>query len=420
MKFDQSMRTLLGSIGVVAALVVGTAAQAVTQLRIDAFPDYDSHLKVVLPELTAANKELDVKFITNNHEDHHKKLTNNLATGSGAGDVVLVDVGQLGTFINSGGFIDLGSYVTAGKLEESFAPYSWSQGKGADGKQYAIPVDIGPGVLYYRRDYVEDLGYKIEDITKDWDSYLNYGVDIKKKKGVALLATAADIADLIVNATVKEGEGLYFDKDGKSLLTSERFVTALTIAKKAKDLGLDHNVTSWTNEWYELLRSGKVATQLSGAWLLGHLKNWIAPKSVGLWGVSNLPNGIYGSWGGSFLAIPKQSKNPEAAWKVIDFLVKPETQLKGLSNIGAFPANTKTYADKLFEEPVEYLKGQKARVLFADVAKKVRAVKPSRGDQIAFTIYKNALEEVIVQGKAIKATLEQADQLLTRRMRSIP
>ena len=393
-------------------------ASARTLVRIDAFPDYDSHLKLVLPDFATTNKDLDVTFITNSHEDHHKKLTSNLATASGAGDIVFVDLGKLGSFINSGGFIDLGPKIDkTSALVDSFAAYSWAQGKGSDGKQYAIPVDSGPGVLFYRRDYVDDLGFKIEEITKDWDTYLAYGVQIKRKKGVALLVNSADIADLIVNATVKGGDGLYFDKDGKSLLTSERFVTAFTVAKTAKDLGLDLNVTSWTNEWYELLRSGKVATQLSGAWLLGHLKNWIAPQSTGLWGVSNLPNGIYGSWGGSFLAIPKQSVRPDEAWRVIEFLVRPDIQLKGLINIGAFPANLKTFEDKVLTEPVEYLRGQKARLLFAEISRKIKPVTPSRGDQIAFTIYKNALEEAVVQGKDIKRVLEQADQLLNRRMR---
>lgn len=402
----------------VVMLLAPDLALGKTPLRIDGFPDYDSHFKLVIPEFMNANKDLDVTYIINQHEDHHKKLTNNLATGSGAGDIVLVDVGFLGAFINAGGFVDLDT-LGADKLKDSFAAYSLAQGKGADGKQYALPIDIGPGVLYYRRDLVEDLGYKIEDISKNWDTFINYGVEVKNKKGVALLANAADIANLVVNATVKEGEGLYFDKDGKSLLTSERFVKALTLARKVRELGLDRNVTSFTNEWYELLREGKAATQLSGAWLLGHLKNWIAPKSSGLWAVANLPDGIYGSWGGSFLAIPKQAKNPKESWRVIEYLVTPELQLKGLANIAAFPANTKTYEDKLFAEPVDYLKGQKARLLFAEVAKKIRAVKPAKGDQIAFTIYKNALEEVVTQGKDVKATLEQADQLLTRRMRSL-
>ncbi len=407
---------LLSSLMVPASLF----AAGKKEIRIDGFPDYDSHFKVVIPEFMKANADLDVKYLINNHDDHHKKLTNNLATGSGAGDVVLVDVGRLGAFVNAGGFVNLSQApYNADKMAGEFAPYSWAQGKGSDGQQYALPVDLGPGVLYYRRDYVEGLGYKIEDITKDWDSYIAYGVELKKKKGVALIANASDIAELIVNATVAEGEGLYFDKNGKSLLTSERFTKALTLAKKVHDLGLDLGVTSWTNEWYEVLREGKVATQLSGAWLLGHLKNWIAPKSVGLWGAANLPAGIYGSWGGSFLAIPKQSKNPAEAWRVIQFLVSKDIQLQGLKGIAAFPANSQTYSDKLFQEPVEYLKGQKARLLFAENAKKIRASKPFKGDQIAVTIYQNALEEVIRQGKDVQGTIAQADQLLTRRTKSL-
>jgi multiple sugar transport system substrate-binding protein len=407
-----------------SALALSAASGALAadkkEVRIDGFPDYDNHFKVVVPEFMKANADLDVKYLINNHDDHHKKLTNNLATGSGAGDVVLVDVGRLGAFINAGGFVNLSDApYNADKMGAQFAPYAWAQGKGGDGKQYAIPIDLGPGVLYYRRDYVEGLGYKIEDITKDWDSYINYGVELKKKKGVALIANAADIAELIVNATTPEGEGLYFDKNGKSLLTSDRFVKALMLAKKVHDLGLDMSITSWTNEWYAVLREGKVATQLSGAWLLGHLKNWIAPKSSGLWGASNLPNGIYGSWGGSFLAIPKQSKNPAEAWRVVQYLVQPDTQLKGFTGIAAFPANVTTYSDKSFNEPIEYLKGQKARLLFADIAKKVKAVKPSKADQIAVTIYQNALQEIIMQGKDVQQTLAQADQLLTRRVKSL-
>ncbi|MCX6127895.1 MAG: extracellular solute-binding protein, partial [Proteobacteria bacterium] len=172
-------------------------------IRIDGFPDYDSHFKLVIPEFMKSNTDLDVKFLINNHEDHHKKLTSNLATGSGAGDLVLVDVSRLGAFINAGGFVNLSTApYNADGLAAQFAAYSWAQGKGTDGQQYAIPIDLGPGVLFYRRDIIEGMGFKVEDVTKDWDSYINFGVELKKKKGIALIANAADIAELIVNATV--------------------------------------------------------------------------------------------------------------------------------------------------------------------------------------------------------------------------
>jgi multiple sugar transport system substrate-binding protein len=79
-----------------------------------------------------------------------------------------------------------------------------------------------------------------------------------------------------------------------------------------------------------------VATQLSGAWLLGHLQNWMAPDTKGKWGASNLPNGIFGSWGGSFLAIPKQAKNKKDAWEFIKYLTSTsEAQIEDVVLNGA-------------------------------------------------------------------------------------
>ena len=82
----------------VTVLILSDELSAASQrtIRIDGFPDYDSHFKVVIPSFMNANPDLDVKYLINNHDDHHKKLTNNFATGSGAGDVVLVDVPEMG------------------------------------------------------------------------------------------------------------------------------------------------------------------------------------------------------------------------------------------------------------------------------------------------------------------------------------
>lgn len=392
-------------------------------IRFDGFPDYDTHLKTKGQLATFQKNHPTIKVSTtfNNHEDHHTRLQTNLATGSGAGDVVLVDVGRLGAYINGGGFIDLkGPRFQGQKLAKDFAPYAFAQGQGADGGQYGIPVDLGPGVLFYRRDYVEGMGFQISEITKSWDTFIEWGTKVKKKHpNVALIADAKDIANLIISATVKEGHGLYFDDKDQPLLTSPRFVKAFETAQKVRKLGLDLAIESWTNEWYEILKNGRVASQPSGAWLLGHLKNWIAPESSGLWGASHLPEQIYGSWGGSFLAIPKQSANPEAAWSFIKFLVTPEAQLAGLNNIAAFPANTKTYGHESFQKSIAYLKGQKANLLFAEIAQKIRPIKPAKGDLMAVTIVDNALDETLNQGRQIQEVLKEAEMMLKRRMRKV-
>ena len=83
----------------VALGLAATANAANDQIRFDGFPDFDSSLKVLLPDF---EKETGIKvdYLMNNHGDHHTKLTTNLATGSGAGDVIVVDVEKIAAQTN--------------------------------------------------------------------------------------------------------------------------------------------------------------------------------------------------------------------------------------------------------------------------------------------------------------------------------
>lgn len=402
----------------VSAAAIGSV-QAEENIRFDGFPDFDSSLNVLLPGFTEKTG-VKVDYLMNNHGDHHTKLTTNLATGSGAGDVVVVDVEKIGPFVASGGLVNLSASFKADQYKDDFAPYAWAQGQGADGDVYGIPVDLGPGVMYYRRDLLKDTGENINEVIKDWDSYIAYGEELKKNN-VYLIASAADVAQAIIFTTVGDNEGLYFDAKGKPIVTSPRFVKAFTIAKEIRDKGLDARITAWSNEWYEGFRKGTFATQLSGAWLLGHLQNWIAPETSGKWGVENLPNGIYGSWGGSFLSIPKQSEHKEAAWKLIQYMTtEREVQLKHFETIGAFPANKTTYDSPIFNEEIPFLGGQKARLLFADVAKNIKPVLPAKGDHVARAIIlENALMQVLDEDRDIKEALAEAERLIKRRTRNL-
>jgi multiple sugar transport system substrate-binding protein len=147
------------------------------------------------------------------------------------------------------------------------------------------------------------------------------------------------------------------------------------------------------------------------------LKNWIAPDTSGLWGVSNLPAGTYGTWGGSYLAIPKQASNPEAAWDLIEYMISEENQLAGFKNIAAFPAHTGTYSDASFGEPIEFLRGQKARTLFADIANNITPVTPMKGDLIAEDLVNVALDKVLTDGVSIEKALADAEKQIKRRVR---
>ncbi len=402
--------TIKHTLGITLATAGLIGSSMAADIRFDGFPDYDSQLEAILGGFPQHN----VDMLMNEHGGHHDKLKTNLATGSGAGDVVLIDRGFVGSFINQGGFVDLTEKYAPYK--DAFADYAVAQGTGGDGRQYAVPVDLGPGVVYYRRDYMEDQGYNVDEVMTSWDSYLDYGRELKKD-GVLLMGNAVALATAYWNFNVEPGNGLYFDANGESLVTGPRFQRAFELAKAVRDEGMDANINEWTEEWYAGFREGRFATQMSGAWLLGHLKNWMAPDTAGNWGVSNLPDNTYGTWGGSFLAIPKQSDNQEAAWDLIEYMISEDMQLAGFKNIAAFPAHTATYDDAMFGESIDFLRGQKARILFADIAENVEPVLPHEGDQIAESLVTTALEQVLNDGVDIKTALANAERQIKRRVR---
>ncbi len=411
------MKKLL--LAVIAVCVFAGTGLAKEKIIVQVYPDLDSHLKKALPLFYEENPDIEVEIVAKKHDDHHNGLVTHLAAGSGAGDVVAVDVGFVGELMAGDGFEDVSKAPYGGEgLKGKFAPYAWAQAHHFDGSLCALPTDLGPGVIYYRRDILKDAGWTIEEATKDWDAFIEYGKELKKK-GIHLMGNAADVAELIIHTEVGPGEGRYFDKDGKCLVDTERFKKAFAIAKRIRDLGLDARIKAWTNEWYEGFRNGTFATQMSGAWLLGHLKNWMAPKTAGKWGASNLPGGVYGSWGGSFYAIPVQSEHKEAAWKFIKFLTtRPDIQIAGFENTAAFPALVEVYGDACFAKPIPFLDGQKAGLLFAEAAENIKPVLPGKGDLVARRmIIDSAVHDVLNENRDIDESLAEAKRLIERRVR---
>ena len=411
------------SVYVLAASALFAAQTSVAEpvtIRYDAWPSQDKELESAKADLKKKLPNIEVKPLMNQWTDHHTKLTTNLATGSGAGDVVAIDVEKIGPFIDGGGFVNLSKKYGANKLEKIFPAYAWAQGKDKKGDIYAIPRDLGPGVMFYRRDHMEDKGFKVEDISKSWDTFIEYGKELKKK-GVFLVADAGIIAQAIINTTVEPGNSLYFNSRGKVIVTNKRFVKAFTLAKKVRDMKLDARIGSWSNEWFEALKKGTYAIEFSGAWLGGFLEAWIAPEAKGQWGSANLPEGIYGSWGGGFLAIPKMSKKQDEAWKFIEYFTTSEKlAIDRLKVSGAFPAVLTSYNDSFFDQCMPYFRGQKARRHWATLANKVKPIKPYKGDNVARAIIlENALPAVLNEGKDVEKALAEAARLIKRRMRNL-
>ena len=241
---------------------------------------------------------------------------------------------------------------------------------------------------------------------------------MKEKTGNYLLANAVDIKDIYIRANLKDGEGIYFDKDHNILVNSPRFKEAFRLAKAARVAGIDAKVGAWSAEWTEGLKRGTISSQMMGAWLGGHLEDWIAPDASGLWRSSQLPNKAFASWGGSYYAIPVKATNKAEAWEFIKFMTtNKEIQLLGMKEVNAFPSLIAAQDDPFFEESLPYLGGQKARLEWKVSASKIPTVVMDRYDESARQIIADSLEQVLEHDADIDTVLAEAEKQIKRKAR---
>lgn len=405
---------------VVAAGFV-TAQTGMKKITIAAFPSLDEAVKIALPGLKKKFPNYDIELTALQYGDHHQALTTALATGQGLHDIEAVEIGFIGKFAEGGGLEDLNSAPYNAKMLTSlFVNYTIPQATSSDGRLVGMPADIGPGTTFYRKDLLEKAGVNPSEMNT-WEGYIAAGKKLQAKdKKVFLINSAASAAALIWRTNIPAGEGIYFSKDNKVVVGPDnaRWVKAFTVAKQIRDAKLDAKIGEWSNEWYEGFKTGTVATQFSGAWLQGHFQNWMAPETKGLWRVQDLPDGAFAPWGGSFYTIPNASKNKAEAWNIIKYLTMDRAQqIASFKGNGAFPSLKSAWNDSSFNEPVEFLGGQKARLLWKSAAQKIKPLDVNKYDSVAETIVTTQLTSVLDEGKDIKQALTDARAEIEKRAR---
>ncbi|MDP2007760.1 MAG: extracellular solute-binding protein [Rubrivivax sp.] len=402
-----------------ALTLLSSAATAQRVLTVAAYPAVDKIVEAAIPAWQKLHPNVGIRVVSRQFADHHTAMTTALSTRFYLPDVMALEVGYVGRFAQGGGLDDLRQPpYDIGKVAALWVPYAVAQATSRTGAVVAAPADIGPGTLLWRADVLARAGVTEAELTKSWDSYVAAGVKIKQGTGAYLLAHARDIKDILIRTGVAPGEGLYFDKDSQVLVTSPRFVRAFELAREVRRHKLDARVGTWSNEWSEGFKRGTLATQMSGAWMAGHLSNWLAPDTKGLWRASQLPEGAFVAYGGTFFAIargaPAESKG--LAWEFIRMLtLDRELQLAAFKSQDAFPALLSTYDDAFFEQPLPFLAGQPARSLWRDATRRTGAVAVHKQDAFAGEVIDTELDKVLDQGKDIHTSLADAARLLQRR-----
>src|SRR5262249_52402876 len=101
---------------------------------------------------------------------------------------------------------------------------------------------------------------------------------------------------------------------------------------------------------YQEFERGTFAMYITGPWQLGEFRNRLSPAMQGSWATAPLPgpdgaqSGV-STAGGSSLVLFKNGKHSDVAWKLIEFLSRPEQQLRFWRLTGDLPARREAWSD---------------------------------------------------------------------------
>ncbi|SDZ24654.1 cellobiose transport system substrate-binding protein [Evansella caseinilytica] len=347
------------------------AAAGEVELTLWAWPGFG--LQDLASEYEENNPGITINIQEADYGDVHQNLITALAAGSGAPDISAVDEGYLDRMKeNSQHFYNLYDFGAA-DLQDNYLDWKWQQANNVEGDfMIGIPTDVGPMVMAYRMDLFEEAGLptdpdEVAELMSTWEDYIEVGKQLNDATGVKMFNT---ISDLYL-AILEQGEIQYFDEDGNFVGdVSEQNKKAWDLAVSAKDISM--NINRHTTEWGAALAAGDFATVFLPPWMLQNIKN-DAPDTAGQWNITFMPEGS-GNFGGSFLTLPKQGENAEAAYDFITWVMAPEQQLQIFENSGPFPSTPAVYDEPSIQElSDEFFTRPDLGAIYAEAAEQIVA-----------------------------------------------
>ncbi|NEU55551.1 extracellular solute-binding protein [Halorussus sp. MSC15.2] len=325
-------------------------------------------------KITAGSYQEDTDATVNvkqiGRSDLKDKYKSKLLAGSGAPAVSMMESVDAAAWVDTGGLKDVSGYLSD-EVKGKFVSGKWGPLE-KDGKTYALPWDIGPVGTFYRKDVLDEHDVNVGDV-ETWEQFIEEGK--KLPDDVAMLNIPSNDYDGLWRMQYRQLGGQPFTEDGKIAFDNEKSVRVARNLKRLRDAGITASEASWSSAWFSGFQNGSIASLSAGAWMEGTLKSEL-PDTSGKWRVMRPPAFESGgaratNWGGSNLVIADQISDAKAnrAWDYMEYsLASKENQVKMYEEYGIFPAYEPAYQSDAFDQGSEFLGGQSAGRMFAEIA----------------------------------------------------
>jgi multiple sugar transport system substrate-binding protein len=281
------------------------------------------------------------------------------------------DVSQMGTDM-------MAQFASTGALEpvpanfqsSAFFESAWNTNV-VDGTVYGVPWYVETRMLYYRTDIAKKAG--ITSAPTTWDDLMADAKAMQSKGGAKWgISLGTKNWQEWVPFLWSDG-GDIMDQSGNFTLNSQQSVDSLTFYNSFFEQGLSPKSVPEGFDITPAFVSGTHPMFFSGPWHIGLLRDAGGKNFTSKYDIAPIPKKVSSTSfiGGGNLVVYKDSKNKDLAWKFVQFMTDPKTQVAWYQDVTDLPAVQAAWqdpalsGDQLVTKFGEQLKDTKAQPAIA-------------------------------------------------------
>ena len=279
---------------------------------------------------------------------------------------VTPDVAQLGNtwvpeFSVLGALAPLDSFVARSTIDSSqFFAGIWRTNVVGD-TLFGIPWYVDTRLIFYRTDILARAGYEAPPAT--WAEWRTAMERIKARAGPGqypiFLPTnewpQPVVLGLQAGSTLLDAEGRRGAFSEPAFRRAFEFYTGLFADSLAPSI-----TSNQISNIYHEFAAGNFAMIITGPWYIGEFRRRLPDSVQDKWATAPMPgptgtaSGVSMA-GGSSLVVFRGSEHPEAAWRLVEYLSRPEQQHEFWRLTGDLPARLESWDDPALKgDPITY------------------------------------------------------------------
>ncbi|GAA2107955.1 extracellular solute-binding protein [Actinomadura alba] len=356
-------------------------------------------------EFEAANPGVKVVVTPMGFDVAHDKIISAIAGGA-TPDISMIGSTWMGELAKTGAVEPTPSNLID---KSAFFPGSWETVL-SGGTAYGVPWYVETRAFYYRKDLADKAKVKAPTT---WEETQSFASAVKAKAGASQgvyqnfrVGSWQEVVPLVWQAggEIVEGNKWTFD--------TPQMVSALTQFQSFYKKGTAPNKVA-EGAFPQNFIKGEAAAFYSGPWMIYGLDKDGGAGFDQKYDVAPYPKGSAGGtslMGGGDLVVFKKSKNRDAAWRFIQWLSDPKTQVKWFQTTKGLPA-----VQSAWQDPA--LTSDKRVAVFGEVLKTAKTPPPySTWEQVA-RVLEGEIQKVALlktsPAEAAKVMQQKADDIGT-------